>query len=216
MSSGVLQSKRTITELIIQTALKISFGGGVDKYLKSNASGVATWANLMPSGTTMTFYQAVAPLGWRIVHGAGIHDFMPRIIDPAISGVGGKTGGTWIGAGRVVAPAHTHNITDHNHYLAGTGFVAYCSGDGWGGHNSNAVWHETAGVPAWTSNYRNTTGTDSVAGSGVPTTNTTGISLVGIAGNMTAGANSGGPSSVAITHGSAQHAYANVILCTKD
>jgi hypothetical protein len=66
--------------------------GNAGKVLSTDGAGVLSWAAAggFPSGTTMPFYQAAAPLGWTQITTAALNDTSIRLV----TGAGGGTGGT--------------------------------------------------------------------------------------------------------------------------
>ena len=151
------------------------------------------FAGPIPAGTKMPFYQSIAPTGWTI--DASINDRFVRIV----SASGGVTGGSFSNL------SHTHTSAAHTH-AAGT-YVALI---GLSNYDTRLSFYSTGA---------NSTNPNFYA-SGVHVTNdtnSTGLTnateLAGSSASTTPGA-TGTPTG--LTHGSAQHAYADFIICTKN
>lgn len=180
----------TITSLIL-SAFQLTTGAGPGKLLMSDAGGNASWANVIPTGTKMVFYQASAPLGWTHVV---ITDYFLHVVNQA--GIGGSLGGGVIGAGTWSLPSHA----SHTHTISAfdTDGIVNIAGGSWGDF---AV---RDGGGTWRLNWELGVGSGGGNGQGqhshdIPSHNT------------------GGPSStLSHTHGLAQHQYADVIICSKD
>ncbi len=150
------------------------------------------YAGPIPAGTKMLFYQTIAPIGWTI--DSSINDRFVRVV----SATGGVIGGSFSNL------PHTHTGPSHTH-AQGT-LVAQ-------------IGPEAGGTSRITLKQSGTTftGTDrwATGGIGMDTSNTLSSGSVDIDGDTSSGG-TGATGSTSPTHGSAQHAYADFIICTKN
>lgn len=178
-STGVATVSNTgimalVTSLVL-TGLQITTGAGLGKMLVSDAAGIATWQDVIPTGTKMMFYQAAAPLGWTA---DAVNDRFLRVVNSG--GSGGTTGGSWaaLGAGTLQFQVASTGSTSLVMYdSSGTGRVVCLTVPVLKGTGSSS--HDHVGFGAGTHYSKNGTG-------------------------------------VTGAHGSSQHQYADVIICTKD
>lgn len=147
-----------------------------------------------PSGTRLIFPQPSAPAGWTL--DASENDKFLRIVDD----VGGAVGGSFSNL------SHNHTLSSHTHDL---------SDDAWAYISAEATDDEmpmrlTGNSPAWNStryadvNVVTNPGTNDPQGSAVPL------------GGETDGSGTLTTNNRTISHGSAQHAYMDAIVCSKD
>lgn len=144
-----------------------------------------------PSGTSMLFMQASAPVGWTL--DATNNDRFVRISNTAGGGVGGTFGN--------FNHSHTHS---HTHTLDGGGWARVAAV---GGGSGDILMDVVSTGSSWTSDRR-CDSSDQTAGATI----SEGARLDGDTGS----ASSTTTSTASISHGSAQHAYINAIVCTKD
>lgn len=141
------------------------------------------------AGTKLAFFNASAPVGWTI--DATVNDRFIRISNSTGGGTGGSFGNF----------NHSHNHS-HTHTLDSGGWARIKAG------NTDKIYLDTVNSGStWTSDQEvdgaGTTASDSFAG---------GARLDGDTGS----ASNNTTSTASISHGSAQHAYINAIICTKD
>lgn len=142
-----------------------------------------------PAGTKLPFYQAAAPTGWTL--DSSVNDRFIRISSSA----GGTTSGSFSNLSHSHSHAHTHSDGDlHAQIAVNAGF------------DGIEVNHVT--VTSWTPDDADDSG-GSVTPSG---SSTTGVNVAG----DTGGASVTNTDAQTISHGAAQHAYADFIICTKD
>lgn len=171
-----------------------------------------TWdvvGTLIPTGTVMVFYQAAAPTGWTI--GAVVND---RILRVVTGGSGGSTGGSWsaisISGTTSSNGSHDHTVDSHTH---GAGsFAAELDFDG------DEIMVDLVNPDAnWSSDQRIGSVSDQGSSGG---TRSSAIDVQGTSGGASPDTDSAGAHTHTFsdtgTHGSAQHAYADVIIATKD
>ena len=111
-------------------------------------NAIASGAGLLPSGTTVAFYQAAAPTGWTQI--TSLNNFMMTIT----SGAGGSYGGnmspinmtssqvpnhTHTFTSGVESATHTHHDSGHQHTFAGAYANSMGSGNAWPGADTNAT-----------------------------------------------------------------------------
>lgn len=161
-----------------------------------------------PTGTKMLFYNNAAPPGWTT--DAAIDDKFVRITDDD-AGEGATTGGTWDDLAHThTAPSHNHSMQNHTH-SDGTlrAEIYYQAPDqiylNRRSENFTADWTADLGGNSPSSTSTSVAYTTDVDGD----TGTPSVSNTGIGGNSAT-------SSTAPGHGSAEHEYANFILCEKD
>lgn len=153
------------------------------------------------SGTALCFYQASAPTGW--TKQTIQNDKFLRVV----SGTGGGTGGSWVLASEA---SHTHSGPNHIHTVAA--------------HNHQ--WVENSGDDTWASDGVTTRNFDTInnvaTGGSTVVANLDGASLdlftkaTSLTTDLGGNGSTGAGSSHTHTHGSTQHAYVDVIICTKD
>lgn len=142
-----------------------------------------------PAGTKLPFYQAAAPTGWTL--DSSVNDRFIRISSSA----GGTTSGSFSNLSHAHSHAHTHGDGDL--------YAQISINAGFDGIEVN---HVT--VASWTPDEA-----DDIGGSVTPSgSSTTGVNVVG----DTGAASVTNTDAETISHGSAQHAYADFIICTKD
>ena len=202
--SSIIESARTLLGLTLPS------GAGVGKILMSNGSGVATWQDMIPTGTAMVFYQASAPVGWWTA--VALNDYFLRVV--TAGGTGGTSGGSWTlpVSVSIADYGHVHSQSAHYHTLGDNG-QAESSINNVGG--SDGYCHNVASA-AWTPNFRG----GGVGGTSGPVQNV-GAALTGRTETGTSPANTGTSgcglsASGSATHGYAQHKYADIIICTKN
>lgn len=168
-------------------------------------------AQAIPAGTKAVFYQAVAPTGW--TRDTSFNDKFVRIVSAGSPGTTGGAFGLGSEAAHTHTLVHTHDMGNHTHSDGSYHTTMTVSG---GAGDDIAVREDSSG--SWTSefNYALNRGTESNAysnavgvdgTSGTPSTNTTGAASTS---TTSAG------SSHTHTHTSAEHAYADVLLATKN
>lgn len=150
----------------------------------------AIGANWAPGTVKMPFYMAAAPLGWTI--DSSVNDAFIRIS----STTGGVTGGAFSDL------SHNHTLGSHTHtdgsYAARVNF-SDTSG-------SARCYYDLAALPSWTSDLVHDTD-QFISGNNLSFT--TGAKVDGVSG----GPSTNNTSTETIAHGSAQHAYADFIIC---
>jgi len=198
---GVLESKRTIKELIIETALKLAFSPGAGKLLRSDAVGQATWQDVIPVDTKMLFFQQTAPLGWTL--DSSNNDRFLRVVTGTNPNPGERGGDVASSFTLGNAGSHSHGagnlqfiIGYYDWNLIGDSKVYFYKADGSTVTlTAHGVSDGTHVAPVWMDVVIDTyLYTKPNSGTGSTTTEP----------NHTH------------THNSANHAYANVIICTKD
>lgn len=158
--------------------------------------------SVIPAGTVMLFYQATAPTGWSQIGSAFSNYFINATTVAA--GNGGTKTGTFNNVG--TESAHTHSFSDaHTHPLSSDGIARIVL-------SSEIVYADiVGGAPSWSPNTAWAGDNRSAAGSF-----TSGIELDGATDSGTASGTTGPGSSHSHSHVQADHAYANVIICSKD
>jgi hypothetical protein len=99
--------------------------------VNANANPIGTFT--APSGTTMAFQQASAPIGWTAVNTAAYQDAFLRTVTPVnFTGTGGTFGASNLFLNQIAVdphilsvaemPSHTHTVNDptHNHVMPAT------------------------------------------------------------------------------------------------
>ncbi len=149
-------------------------------------------ASGFPAGTSMIFTQAAAPVGWTL--DATNNDRFVRISNTT----GGGTGGTFGNFNH----NHTHS---HTHTLDSGGWARIT-----GEATDDEMPMDLTTATSWSSErYADV---NIITNPGTTSPHVTGVRLDGDTGS----ASSSTTSTTNISHGSAQHAYINAIICTKD
>lgn len=169
------------------------FDTTLNQLLRDNGSSWDVMSGEFPKTTAISFFQAAAPTGWtkQVVQ----NDKFLRVT----SGSGGGSGGSWELAAEA-AHTHTHN---HSHSLT--------PGTAWAQIADNALLFLNR-ITVGSYSYNWVTGG---TGGGSASSSTTLAS--GVDGDTdSGGGDTGAGSSHTHTHGSTQHAYIDMIICTKD
>lgn len=164
----------------------------------------AAWQKVgvtFPATTALCFFQAAAPAGW--TKQTAQNDKFLRVT----SGSGGGASGSWVLASESShthsGPSHTHTVADHNHqWLEATG---------------DTTWQSDGTTPRSFNTINNvSTGGATVVAQLEGATNDLFTQNTGLTTDAGGTGNTGSGSSHTHTHGSTQHAYIDVIICTKD
>ena len=158
--------------------------------------------------TALPFYQVSAPLGW--TKSVAENDKFFRVVSGSS---GGSSGGTFTNFNHThTGPSHTHTGTAATHSHGLSNGAAMLAIDG-----SDDIRLKEATTNNWTSDGQATAGS---LGGAVAFTK--GVQLDGTtdaSGSLSLTINADGTGSTSpatLTHGSAQHAYVDFIICTKD
>ena len=209
MAASVIESKRTIVELILTTSLKLSFGSLLaGRLMVSDVSGNVSWQDVMPKTTKTVFYQAATPDGWTVDVSANGAFF--SVVNSA---GGGGVQGSFAGFSITTSESdHTHPITSHTHPMTAS-WVDYC-------HTSAGAagqWLRIREITAtgWTSNY-NANGGSGSTGAFVCSVGAHCYGNTNSQSSQTSGAQTGITASAPGGHNLNNHTYSKMILCTKN
>lgn len=169
-------------------------GAGITLTPNADDIEIEALASGFPAGTKLPFYQAVAPVGWTL--DASINDRFIRISNSA----GGTTSGSFSNLSHFHPHSHTHSAGTLTSQIAWNDPTV----------NTGRCYIRRRTIASWTPNTVSGgfSGIDPIDG----TTPVTGSIVVG----DTGAASITNTSTQTISHGSAQHAYADFIICTKD
>lgn len=171
---------------------------------RDNGSAWQDVGTLIPSGTVMAFYQATAPVGFTRV--TTVNDKFIRIVS---AGSPGSTGGAFAGTDSTASSgAHTHTVNSHTH-SSGTLTANIEPALG-----ANTLYAEERSTPVdnWTTNQQWAFNGNSASSS----VRTKGVIVQGDTSASSPATDSQGAHTHTFTHGSAQHAYADFLIASKD